>query len=168
MNTCVETPFGPFVLGWSQAGLVKVRNEPCGEERVPLSQAPEWVRACARKLCRHLAGEAEDFRQVPLDAAVVTAFQWRVLSAARQVRAGAVETYGELARRIGQPTAARAVGGALGANPWLIVVPCHRFIGANSQLTGFSAPGGVATKRLLLELEARAVAVDKAEPCLLS
>ncbi|WP_404422744.1 methylated-DNA--[protein]-cysteine S-methyltransferase [Nibricoccus sp. IMCC34717] len=168
MNTRVDTSFGPFLLGWSDAGLLRVRWQDKTEDALPLSNAPAWVRTSAEQLRQHLAGDFQNFKDVPLDPSAVTAFQWRVLSAARDVGPGSVETYGDLAKRIGQPSAARAVGGALGANPWMIVVPCHRFVGANRSLTGFSAPGGVETKRRLLTLEGCAVAVDNAEPCLLS
>ena len=74
-------------------------------------------------------------------------------AATRAVGPGSTATYGEIARAIGDPGAARAVGAALGANPFPIVVPCHRVLAAGGALHGFSAPGGVATKRRMLELE---------------
>jgi len=80
-----------------------------------------------------------------------TAFQRRVWSALRQIPAGVTESYGELARAIGKPGAARAVGFANGANPVVVVVPCHRVIGADGSLTGFG--GGIERKRWLLEHE---------------
>ena len=67
--------------------------------------------------------------------------------------AGSTVTYGDIAREIGRPDGARDVGAALASNPFPIVVPCHRVVGANGKLTGFSAPGGLATKRRMLELE---------------
>jgi O-6-methylguanine DNA methyltransferase len=76
-----------------------------------------------------------------------------VYQAAREIPAGATATYGELARRVGTPRDARAVGRALGMNPFPIVVPCHRVIAAGGKLGGFSAPGGVATKRRMLAIE---------------
>lgn len=79
------------------------------------------------------------------------AFQRRVWSALRQIPAGVTESYGELARAIGKPGAARAVGLANGANPVVVVVPCHRVIGADGSLTGFG--GGIERKRWLLEHE---------------
>jgi methylated-DNA-[protein]-cysteine S-methyltransferase len=85
-----------------------------------------------------------------------TAFQQSVWSALRDIPYGATTSYGGLARRVGRPTASRAVGAANGANPLPIVVLCHRVIGADGSLTGFG--GGVETKRFLLDLEARAAA----------
>ena len=66
---------------------------------------------------------------------------------------GTTRSYGEVARAVGRPDGARDVGGALARNPWPILVPCHRVVAANGRLTGFSAPGGLATKRHMLELE---------------
>ncbi|BAM04286.1 methylated-DNA--[protein]-cysteine S-methyltransferase [Phycisphaera mikurensis] len=81
-----------------------------------------------------------------------TAFQREVWAATREVPHGQTITYGELASRLGRPAAARAVGAALGANPWLVVVPCHRVLGRGGALTGFAA--GLAMKRWLLDREA--------------
>ena len=63
-------------------------------------------------------------------------------------------TYGQVAKAIGKPAASRAVGAAIGNNPWPVLVPCHRVIGSTGKLTGFSAPGGIETKRRMLALEA--------------
>ena len=76
-----------------------------------------------------------------------------VWKACAEIPKGQVRTYGWIARRIGKPKAARAVGQALGQNPFAPTVPCHRIVGADGRLTGFSAPGGVAAKRRLLEKE---------------
>jgi O-6-methylguanine DNA methyltransferase len=92
--------------------------------------------------------------RVRLDWDQLSAFQRRVLEAVAAIPSGMRLTYGEIARRIGKPAAARAVGAAIGANPWPVLVPCHRVIGAGGKLTGFSAPGGIDTKRKMLELEA--------------
>ena len=77
-------------------------------------------------------------------------FYQAVWKACAEIPKGQVRTYGWLARRIGKPKAARAVGQALGRNPFAPTVPCHRVVGADGNLTGFSAPGGVAAKRRLL------------------
>jgi methylated-DNA-[protein]-cysteine S-methyltransferase len=82
-----------------------------------------------------------------------TGFQRRVWEALREVPYGETTSYGELARRIGRPDGARAVGWANGSNPLAVIVPCHRVIGADGSLTGYG--GGLARKRLLLDLEAR-------------
>jgi methylated-DNA-[protein]-cysteine S-methyltransferase len=83
----------------------------------------------------------------------VAPFYQRVYEITRRVPAGATVTYGDIAIRLGAPGAARAVGQALGKNPFAIVVPCHRVLGANGKLGGFSAHGGTATKARLLRIE---------------
>lgn len=78
------------------------------------------------------------------------AFYRKVWAACAEIPKGETRTYGWIARRIGRPKAARAVGRALAANPFAPVIPCHRVIGANGKLTGYSGPGGIAQKRRLL------------------
>jgi methylated-DNA-[protein]-cysteine S-methyltransferase len=96
----------------------------------------------------------QDFAGEPFAFEALTNFQREVYRAAVQVKAGQVETYGGLARRMGYPvSASRAVGTALGQNPWPLLVPCHRFVGADGRMTGSSAPGGVRTKLRLLAIE---------------
>ena len=80
-------------------------------------------------------------------------FNRRVYAVTRTVPPGETTSYGEVAARIGEPGAAQAVGRALGQNPFPIVVPCHRVVAADGRLTGFSAPGGIDTKRRMLEIE---------------
>jgi len=89
-----------------------------------------------------------------LDWSQMTPFQRRVLEVVANIPSGMKLTYGEVARRIGKPAASRAVGAAIGNNPWPVLVPCHRVVGAGGKLTGFTAPGGVETKRKMLALEA--------------
>jgi methylated-DNA-[protein]-cysteine S-methyltransferase len=102
----------------------------------------------------HLGGKFQDFADLPFAFARVSPFQAAVYRAALGVKAGTTRSYGWLAAQLGKPPGtSRAVGTALGRNPWLLLVPCHRFVGANGALTGFSAPGGIATKSRLLALE---------------
>ena len=98
-------------------------------------------------------GEKRDLRDVELDFDGLPEFHRRVYELARTIPPGATLTYGEVATRLGSPGMARAVGHALGQNPWPIVVPCHRVIAAHGGMGGFSAPGGVATKRQMLQIE---------------
>lgn len=118
---------------------------------------PDWRRddrafAAAREQLRaYLDGCLTTF-DLPL-APRGTPFQLEVWRALTEIPAGETISYGELARRIGRPSASRAVGAANGANPLPVVVPCHRVIGANGTLTGFG--GGLDTKRWLLALERR-------------
>ncbi len=117
------------------------------DEIPALIQAREW-------LDRYFAGTAPNPRELPLNARA-TAFQMRVREAMLDIPYGKTSTYGEIARRIEQETgkrqSARAVGGAVGHNPLCLIVPCHRVVGANGNLTGFG--GGIDTKVKLLEHE---------------
>ncbi|HUO10874.1 MAG TPA: methylated-DNA--[protein]-cysteine S-methyltransferase [Phycisphaerae bacterium] len=88
-----------------------------------------------------------------LDWSTLSPFQQAVLNVTATIPRGQRLTYGEVARKIGKPRASRAVGAALGANPWPVLIPCHRVIGANGSMTGFSAPGGIEVKRRMLEME---------------
>ena len=106
-----------------------------------------------RQLRDYFAGRHVQF-DVPVDLSGLTAFQRRVLAACAAVDYGQTVTYGQLARRIGNPRATRAVGAALGRNPVPLVIPCHRVVGCNGGLGGFSAEQGIGMKRRLLELEA--------------
>ncbi len=88
-----------------------------------------------------------------MDWTGVTEFQRRVREVVGEIPRGVALSYGQVAARIGKPAAARAVGAAIGSNPWPVLVPCHRVIGSTGNLGGFSAPGGVGAKRRMLEME---------------
>lgn len=105
------------------------------------------------RLQAYFRGQAVDFADQPLDMGQGTEFQRRVWAAARAVSRGKTRSYGALAREVGSPGAARAVGQAMARNPWPIVVPCHRVVGHDGRITGFG--GGLEMKRRLLELEER-------------
>ncbi len=111
------------------------------------------VQTAAGQIREYLAGRRRAFRLI-LDWGVVTPFQRRVLRAAMRIPYGQTRTYGQIARAIGAPRAARAVGQALGANPFAPVVPCHRVIAGDGSLGGFSAADGLKIKRKLLQMEA--------------
>jgi methylated-DNA-[protein]-cysteine S-methyltransferase len=100
-----------------------------------------------------LEGEPRDLTGVMLDMEHLPEFNRRVYAVARTVAPGETITYGEIAERIGERGAAQAVGQALGRNPFPIVVPCHRVLAAGGGMGGFSARGGVATKRRMLAIE---------------
>jgi methylated-DNA-[protein]-cysteine S-methyltransferase len=104
-------------------------------------------------LVRHLAGESPDLDAIVLDLTPVAEFDRRVYGVTRAIRRGQTRSYGEVAHKLGEPGAARAVGQSLGRNPFPIVVPCHRVLAAAGQPGGFSAHGGVATKLRLLAIE---------------
>jgi O-6-methylguanine DNA methyltransferase len=88
-----------------------------------------------------------------LDWSVVTPFQRKVLEVTATIPCGMHMTYGQVAAKLGKPRATRAVGAALGANPWPVIIPCHRVTGRRGAMTGFSAPGGISTKKRMLALE---------------
>lgn len=153
----LDTPIGVLTLVASHAGLTHVLFE--GQEPVDVglpADLPEVdddpvLEAAAGQLSEYFDGDREIF-DVPL-ALDGTEFQesaWRALAT---VPYGETRTYGEQAEAIGRPGAFRAVGAANGRNPIPVILPCHRIVGANGDLTGFA--GGIDTKRRLLDLEQR-------------
>ncbi len=116
-------------------------------------EPPRWVGAVIGRIQRLLEGEHDDLLDVPLDMTGVPEFNQQVYAVTRAIPPGRTLTYGEVARKTGDPGAARAVGQALGHNPFAPVVPCHRVLAAHNAGGGFSADGGVATKLMMLEIE---------------
>jgi methylated-DNA-[protein]-cysteine S-methyltransferase len=160
-----QTVLGTCAITWSKAGVTGVllpgtrglrqTREP---DRVSDSGAdprpvPEPMREVVAAIVALLDGERTDLRGVVLDETGIDPFRRSVYAAAREIPPGATASYGDLARAIGKPDAPRAVGHALGENPFPIVVPCHRVLSSNGALHGFSAPGGITTKRRMLEIE---------------
>ena len=149
-----DSPVGRLLLAGDPQGLTLISFPSGSRTERP---APGWrqddgvLAAAISQLAEYFAGTRQTF-SLPLRP-TGTAFQLSVWAALREIPFGATLSYGELARRIGRPSAARAVGAANGANPLPIVVPCHRVIGADASLTGFG--GGLDTKRFLLAHEAR-------------
>ncbi len=113
---------------------------------------PGLMPAFQKQLREYFAGRRKKF-EVKLDLSALTPFQRRVLERCARIGYGRTKTYGQLAREIDRPAAARAVGGALGRNPVPLVIPCHRVVAGNGSLGGFSAEQGVKLKRRLLDLE---------------
>jgi methylated-DNA-[protein]-cysteine S-methyltransferase len=160
----LDTPVGPLGLGWRARGLRAVRlpgrdaaaTLAAIRRRVPdagSGEPPPWLAAAMADIVRLLGGDRVLLDAVPLDDEAVPEFEMAVYRAARTIAPGATRSYGEIARALGDPGLARAVGRALGRNPWPIVVPCHRVLAADGRPGGFSAPGGAATKFRLLEIE---------------
>jgi methylated-DNA-[protein]-cysteine S-methyltransferase len=151
-----ETPIGPLLLIASARGVRRIEFPRNGRVVMPefgLRRDDERLADAVAQLRAYFAGERMDF-DFACDAQG-TAFQHDVWNALRAIPLGETVSYGELARRIGRPNASRAVGAANGANPLPIVVPCHRVIGSDGNLTGFG--GGLPTKRWLLDHERRFV-----------
>lgn len=160
--THYDSPVGPLLLIQRRGELAGLYFADEGQPRKPPADAErcdaDFSEACDQ-LAAYFAGELREF-SLPL-APEGTAFQLRVWLELRAIPFGQTISYGELARRIGDPNASRAVGAANGKNPISIIVPCHRVIGANGALTGFG--GGIETKRSLLELESSQAACLFAE-----
>jgi methylated-DNA-[protein]-cysteine S-methyltransferase len=110
--------------------------------------------AALKQLREYFSGSRRKF-QLQLDFGTLPHFTIQVLKALEQIPFGETVTYGALAGRAGRPGAARAVGGVMAANPFPLVLPCHRVLGAGGKLTGYSGGGGLATKQWLLEFEKR-------------
>ena len=162
---CVfETAIGGCGIAWRGPLLVGVQlplahaaaTRACMRRRFPqLAEALPTadISAVVQRIRALLEGEHDGLLDVELDMSEVPEFQQRVYAATRAIPPGRTLTYGEVAARIGEPGAARAVGQALGHNPFAPVVPCHRVLAAGSGSGGFSAEGGVATKLRLLQIE---------------
>jgi methylated-DNA-[protein]-cysteine S-methyltransferase len=120
---------------------------------VEAREAPARVQTAIDGIAALLGGEARDLADVEIDMDGVPEFHQRVYEVARTIAPGKTSTYGEIAVRLGSPGAARAVGQALGRNPFAIIVPCHRVVGADNKLVGFSANGGIKTKLKMLKIE---------------
>jgi methylated-DNA-[protein]-cysteine S-methyltransferase len=150
--TVMQSVIGPLLIAADERGIHAIRFAR-GDE--PAEPDHDWrrddhlLREAVRQLEAWFAGEIREF-DLPL-APVGTPFQHRVWDELLEVPYGTTATYAEIAARIGQPTATRAVGAANGRNPIPIIVPCHRIIGSNGTLTGYA--GGVSIKRMLLAVE---------------
>jgi methylated-DNA-[protein]-cysteine S-methyltransferase len=162
--TVFDTAIGPCGLAWrddvvigtslpegtaarTRAWLVK--RFPDAVEGPPASP----VRAAIDGIVALLAGEQRDLAEIELDLAAVPEFHRRAYEIARTIPPGKTLTYGDIAHRLGMSGSAQAVGQAMGHNPFPIVVPCHRVLAAGGRDGGFSARGGVATKRRMLVIE---------------
>jgi methylated-DNA-[protein]-cysteine S-methyltransferase len=139
----VETPIGPLRLVATEQALVAIEFDASPE---PTSPPHPILDQAERELAEYFRGARRTFT-VKL-APVGTAFQQRVWEALLRVPYGTVESYAAVARAIGSPAAVRAVGAANGRNPIPIIVPCHRIVGSNGDLTGYG--GGMAKKQWLL------------------
>jgi methylated-DNA-[protein]-cysteine S-methyltransferase len=156
------TPLGPVWVALSDRGLLAVEIGVTQDEfnaflrrmRFGGSYDPERTAEATRQIREYLAGERREFDLV-IDWSGMTAFQEAALRLTLAIPFGQVTTYGEIARQMGKPLAARAVGRAEATNPLPLVIPCHRVLGTDGGLHGYGAPGGVKTKAWLLELEGR-------------
>lgn len=160
--TCFHTRMGWVALLADDHALLGM-TLPCATQRVALDelraefhcQPPRGENAITRhaqkKLERYFRGERVSFDEIPIDGSKATDFQQRVWRLTRAIPYGVTRTYDALARAVGRPYAARAVGQCMARNPLPIIIPCHRVVGSAGDLRGFG--GGLAMKRALLEME---------------
>lgn len=158
-----DTPIGPLCLGISEQGLAFIEFEGSLDrfedmllsKGYPSQPGESRLLDDARRQVRdYLAGQRREF-ELKLDWRVMRPFQQAVLRQTLAIPYGEVSTYAEIARKVGKPGAARAVGRAEATNPIPLVIPCHRVLGSDGKLHGYGAPGGVQVKAWLLELEGR-------------
>lgn len=170
----IPTPVGPMLIAVDEQERLRVLDWESHMERmerlmdryygpgaIVLKQSAE-PNPVSEKLKAYVAGDIAAIDDIPTET-TGTPFQRRVWAALREIPAGQTWSYGQLAKHVGEPGAARAVGLANGSNPIGVVVPCHRVIGANGTLTGYG--GGIERKRWLLKHEG--AAFKDADPLLL-
>jgi methylated-DNA-[protein]-cysteine S-methyltransferase len=162
--TVFDTAIGPCGLAWRD-GVVVGTSLPDGATagmRARLSRRfpdavegppPSPIQAAVDGIVALLAGERRDLAEIELDLAAVPEFNRRAYEIARAIPPGKTLTYGDIAHRLGMPGSAQAVGQAMGHTPFPIIVPCHRVLAAGGKDGGFSARGGVETKRRMLVIE---------------
>lgn len=163
-----DTAFGTCGIAWNDVGitgvhlpeasreatLARARKRDTASDEVQERAAPGWVKDAVKRIRQHLAGKPQDLSLIPLDLRTTPAFVAKVFRACAAIPAGKTTTYGELARAAGGAVgSARAVGQAMAKNPFPLLVPCHRVVGAQGSTGGFSAYGGVVTKERLLVAE---------------
>lgn len=161
-----DTAIGTCGLAWSDHGLTRVQLPEAtaaaaaarlaGVSGGATEAASPYPKAIARLISdiqALLRGERIDFSSVTLDVARLPDFDRRVYEITRAIPAGSTLTYGDVATKLGDVGLSRAVGQALGRNPIPIVIPCHRVVATGGEIGGFSATGGAATKRRILDIE---------------
>lgn len=161
-----NTPIGTCSIAWGQSGIIGLglpdadtaENRASMSRRFPgieeMTPAPS-VSAIIEDIRALLAGEPRDMMSAELDYTGIPDFHRRVYEVSRAIPPGQTLTYGQVSQKLNAPGTARAVGQALGANPFPIVIPCHRILAANGGAGGFSAPGGLDTKMKILNIERR-------------
>ena len=156
-----DTPIGSIWVAVSEQGLVAVELNEEPEyliERLPklgyrqVISDPQKTTAALQQIRAYLRGERQEF-EIPIDWSGLTPYQERALRATYEIPYGEVTTYGEIAKQLGNPKGAIAVGRAEATNPMPLVIPCHRVLGADGGLHGYGAGKGIETKAWLLELE---------------
>lgn len=161
----IDTALGLMALGWTAGGVASLRlpgeaRELMRERLLRRGAAEEHAEGqpdLASRIVAYAEGGNDDFADVPVDLAGVSVFNRLAYEEIRKLGWGETTTYGAVARQLGDIGLSRAVGAAMGANPVPLIIPCHRVLGADGRLTGFSAPGGVNAKVRMLHLERAAM-----------
>ena len=154
-----STRYGVGSVSASELGVTGValpdvsRDDPDSLQEQREFKPSEISVQAALMLQSYFNGERTDFNDIPVDLRGLPLFRQNVLNIIRNITFGEIRSYGQVAELCGSPRASRAVGGALAANPVPVIIPCHRVVASNGRLTGFSAPGGVHAKKVLLRLE---------------
>lgn len=159
-----DTAIGRCALVWRGGLVIGAALPEASDERARASLArrfpgaveaepPPFAAGAIARVRELLDGRRTDLADIALDLGAGSDFERAVWEAARRIPCGEVRSYGDIAREIGAPQGAQAVGVALGRNPVPIIVPCHRILAADGRSGGFSAPGGVETKFRILEIE---------------
>ena len=160
--TVVETALGWVGLAATDNGIIRsvlpmrTKEGVLHEMEIPTAVVDRLVEAprnAVETLSAYLRGDPVDLSDVPLDLGDVNPFFRGVYEVLADIHRGNTLTYQEVARRVGNPRAARAVGGAVAKNPLAPFIPCHRVVGSDGSLVGFSTEGGIILKRRLLEME---------------
>lgn len=165
-----DSPIGVLGILWTDRGISGIQLPEKDSEttaarlrsRATPGRPPESVKTAIAMLVRHLTGEPQSFEGLKLDWGKQPAFHLAVYEKAREVQPGETTSYGLLARQLGKPGAARAVGQAMARNPFPIVVPCHRVLACGGRPGGFSAFGATDAKARLLALEGVQLALTPA------
>ena len=160
-----DTAMGACGIAWSARGITRFQlpeaNRAATErqlqrgDRICAGQkdSPAETREVIARVQHYMAGKQIDFSATPLDLAGVADFHRQIYAALRTVGWGQTASYGDLAKQVGAPGAARAVGQAMGRNPIPLIIPCHRILASGRGIGGFSAYGGTVTKERMLALE---------------
>lgn len=158
-QTAIDTPLGTMHLCATPTGLAgawfhdqRHRPDSAWFSRWPVQDSHPALQLASQELNAYFNGQRSTFA-LPLDLSPGTDFQREVWAALQRIPCGQTVSYLELARQIGRPTAVRAVAAAIGRNPISVVIPCHRVVGSNGNLTGYA--GGLPRKRALLSTEKR-------------
>lgn len=156
-ETTFETSIGTCGLAWHEAGLTAFHlpDDPATAESATRDEEiPVWIQSIIARVQRHLTGEWQDFSDLNYDFSTTGDFLRQVYDVTLRIKPGTTSSYGDIAQALNRPPGiSRAVGTALGANPWPLLIPCHRVLASNGKMTGFSGPGGIKTKLRLLALE---------------